>query len=214
MTPTELMTFTRQRYNAVGDSLFSDEMLLNMIYAASMDLAKNAYVIEQTYTTATVASTQEYAMPTNAFAIKRITYNGNKLQPIDFREDDAMTLSNQATTATGSPQYYALFDRTIYLRPIPDSALTLKIFSYNFPQALTTLSTIEIPTAYQLDMVLYLLSEMNAVEKNYQGADYYRNLWEKRVKEVRNEQRKRLRADSFRGVQDNETLPTTLVDLV
>lgn len=214
MTPTELMTYVRQRYNAVGDDLFSDTLLLNMIYDASMTLSKKAYVIERTYTTSTVVSQQEYDWPTNAFAIKRITYNGQKLSPINFREDDAMTLSNSATTATGTPCYYALFNRTFYLRPIPDAVQTLKVFSYNFPQSISTTSTIEIPSEYHLDLALYMLAEMHAVEKNYEGSNYYRNLWDKRVSEIKTEQRKRVRADSFAGVQDVDSLPTSLLDLV
>ena len=39
MTPTEIMTRARTRYNAVGDKFFSDAELLDGIYEASMELA-------------------------------------------------------------------------------------------------------------------------------------------------------------------------------
>lgn len=214
MTPTELMDFVRQRYNAVGDNLYAEQEMLDLIYTASMELAKKAYVIERVYTTTTTASTQEYALPTNCFAVKRITYNGNKLQPITFREDDALTLSNSGTLATGTPQYYALFYKTLYLRPIPDDALDLKIFSYNFPQRIDTTSVLEVPTEYQQDLGLFLLSEMHAKEKNYEGAQYYRNLWDVRVKEIVKEQRKARRGDAFTAVQDIDTLPESLLGLI
>lgn len=214
MTPSELMLFARQRYNAVGDTLFSDDLMLTLIYAASMDIAKKAYVIEQTYSTTTVAGTQEYALPTNAFAVKRVTYNGVKLSPITFREDDALNQTNATVTVTGTPQYYAFFNRTLYLRPVPDAAYTLKLWTYNFPQVLTVTSTIEVPTEYHTDLATYIIAEMNAIEKNYQGAQFYRELWQQRLNEIKQEQRKRLRGDAFTGVQDLESLPTSIMDLI
>ena len=214
MTPSELITFALQRHNAVGDSLFSNDLMLSLMYAACQDIAKKAYVIEQTYSTTTVASTQEYAFPTNAFAIKRVTYDGMKLTPITFREDDSLSLQNSTTIVTGTPNYYATFNRTIYLRPVPGDALTLKLFTYNMPSEIDTTSTLEVPTEYHTDLALYMLAEMNAMEKNYQGAQYYLGLWDKRVEAIKKEQRKRNRGDAFQGIQDIDSMPSNIVDLV
>lgn len=213
MTPSDLMTYTRQRYNSVGDTLFPDELLLNLIYAASMDLAKKAYVIEQTYTTTTVASTQEYAFPTNAFAIKRVEYDGKKLTPITMREYDALRLQNSTALILGVPEYYFTFNRTISLHATPAEALSLKLFTYNFPQTVAVTGTLDIPTEYHTDLSLYLLSEMSAMEKNYQGAAYYMNQWDQFVAKTKTEQRKRARADGFISVQDSDSLPSTVVGL-
>lgn len=211
MTPTELMTFVRQRYNSVSDDLFSDALLLDMIYTASMELARKAYVIESIYSTTTVASTSEYSLPTNTYSVKRVTYDGSRLDSISLKQYDSLRIANSSVLTTGRPLYYALFGRTVYPYPVPNSALTLKIFSYNFPQRLTTLSTIEIPTEYQTDMVEFMLSEMSALEKNYGGAQYYRTRWENRVNEIIKEQRRRLRGSDFQAVQDTENVSPMLL---
>lgn len=209
MTPLEINTAARQRYNAVGDTFWSDAEIYNMIYQACCEMATEGFVIEQTYTTTSVASQQEYNFPTNAMSIKRITYDGKKLSPISFREDDVLTVLNAATTATGVPTSYMIWNNIIYLRPIPStSSLTIKLFANIEPQSVTSTSTLEIPTEFQMALVNFILSEMSAKNKNYQGAQYYRDLWEKDVIRAKRLVSKRV-GDAFKFVKNVDLLPQT-----
>src|SRR4051812_19245005 len=142
MTPAQVETFARQKYNAVSDTFFSQSEIMNMIYDACLEFAAETKCIERVYQASTVAGQQEYSYPTNTIAIKRVTCNGIKLEPIDFRDDDTLTLNNDASVTTGAPQYYAIWNNTLYLRAIPDDVYTLKIFSINEPQAVTSTSTL------------------------------------------------------------------------
>lgn len=211
MTPTELQTFIRQKYNIVGDNFWSDSEIYNLIWEASYQLAREAFVIEGTYTTTTVAGTQAYSYPTNAISIKRITWDGRKLQPINMREDDSLTGNLQSSTSQGDPQFYYVWDETIYLRPIPSSAATLKIFSFDKPQEITTSSTIDVPEQFHMDLIDYVLSNLHAKEKNFAGAQYYLALWQAKIAKIKAWQRKRLRGDAFSNVQDIDSLSETFV---
>ena len=51
LSVTDIMTRARQRYNAVGDDFFSDQMLRDLIFDAQSILAKEGWVIEKTFTT-------------------------------------------------------------------------------------------------------------------------------------------------------------------
>lgn len=206
MTPTQIETTARNKYNAIGDNFFSQDEILTYMYEACVELARHAQMIETTYTTSTVASQQEYSYPTNTIAIKRITYDGKKLKPITFREDDSITGLNQSTTSTGTPQYYAIWNETIYLRPIPSAVASLKIFSYNEPSALTISSTLEIPTQFHMDIVNFIVSEMASKDLNYTAADRYLQKWEKAKIEARKWQRRKNRGDSFSTVQDEDMM--------
>ena len=206
MTPTQIEELSRNKYNAIGDSFFFQDEILGYMYEACLELARHAKMIERTYTTSTVASQQEYSYPTNTIAIKRITYDGKKLKPITFREDDAITGLNQSTTSAGTPQYYAIWNETIYLRPIPSSVATLKIFSYNEPSALTITSTLEIPTQFHMDIVNFIVSEMASKDLNYTAADRYLQKWERAKIEARKWQRIKNRGDSFSTVQDEDMM--------
>lgn len=214
MTITQLLTSARRRYNSVNDSFFADEELINILYDACLDFARTTLCIERVYTTSTVASQQEYSYPTSAIAIKRIQYNGKKLQPINMRQDDSITALNQSTTATGDPQYYFIYNETIYLRPVPAGVGTLKIWTYNEAQELTVASTLEIPTQFHLDLVDYMASEMAAKDLNFTTAKYYLEKWERRKAEAKKWTQKKKRTDGFASVMDEEISIETYLGVI
>lgn len=211
MTPAELILYAKQQYNAVNDTFFSDAEMYNYVYDAEMQLAREAQCIRRTYTTSTASDQQEYARPSNAFAVKRITYNGQKLTKITDRQDDSLTLFNQTTTATGTPQYYFEWGDTLSLRPVPSDIGTLKIFTYDLPQAVTNASSLEVPSRYHLDLALYVVSQMAAKDKNFEASKAYFDRWTKKLADAKRDERKAVRGDAFSSVVDEESLPVTVV---
>lgn len=204
MTPTELTTYALQQYNAVNDDFFSQPELFSHIQAAQNILARECNAIENTYTTPTVASQQEYSWPTNAIAIKRITWNGQKLTKISFREDDYLTGFNQATASTGTPVTYAVFDRTIYLRPVPNAVQSLKIFTFDAPSAVSASAELDVPTEFHLGIANYLLWRMALKDQNFQAAKTYQELWDEERARCLAWSRKRQVADGFNTVRDED----------
>ncbi len=208
MTPLQINTAARQRYNAVGDPFWSDEEIYNQIYQACLQFANEAFLVERTFTTTSVAGQREYDFPTNALAIKRITYDGKKLMPISFREDDVYTILNSQTTSTGVPNAYVMWNNVLYLRPIPSTAaLNIEVFAYTQPQVVTSNSSLEIPVEYHMSLVNFILSEMSAKNKNYEGAQYYLGLWEKDVNRAKRLGRKKNIGDAFNIVKNVDILP-------
>jgi hypothetical protein len=211
MTVTEVQTTARDLYNATGDSFFSDTLLNSLMTEACNQLAEHGNLIERTYTTTTVANQQDYAYPTNTIAIKRLTLDGKKIKRVTHRQDDALTLSNQASTQTGFPVYYTDFDYTISFRTIPDTVYTLKIYSYNMAQSITNTSTLEIPSLWHFSIVDYLLYRMFTKDKDAAMMQFHRGEWEKTLIRARQYKAKMKRTDSFTTVQDEETLPVTIM---
>ncbi len=214
MTPVEIVEFARQQYNAVGDSFFSDAELYRHLFQAQMILATKSNCIRNVYTASTVASTQEYSRPTNTIVIKRITYNGVKLAPITMREDDAITLSNSTTTATGDPSYYWEWGSSFFLRPVPAGVGTLKIYSIDKPQTVSSTSTIDVPDRYHYGLADYLTWRIVLKDRNAPLAREYKDVWEAFVLETIRHERKRLRGDAFYGIQDNESLAETVIGAI
>lgn len=214
MTPLEINTAARQRYNAVGDDFWSDAEIYNLIWQACLELANEGLLIERVFTTATVASQQEYDWPTNAIAIKRITYDGKKLDQISFREDDTLTLVNQGTAATGTPQCYVVWNNVFYLRPVPSTVGTLKVWAYVEPQTVSSTSTLEVPTEFHMSIVNFILSEMSAKNKNYEGFQHYRGLWEKDVIRAKKLAKRKMTGDAFQIVKNVDILPQTILGTV
>lgn len=203
MTPAEVELMARRRYNAVSDTFWSQQEIFDMIYQACLEICDEGYVVERSYTSSTVASTQGYDFPTNAIAIKRVTWDGQKLTPIDMRDDDALTALDMDTTDTGNPRYYFIWDRTIYLRPIPQSVATLKLWTFNQQGAISTSSTsIEIPSQHHARLINAVLSGMAAKDSNFNAADWYLQQWRLDKLEIKKSMRKMKRGDGFANVKD------------
>lgn len=206
MTPTEIEDAARREYNAVGDTHWSAAEFLVMMDRAQMELAREALCIERTYTTTTVAGTQEYAFPTNTIAIKRVTYDGKVVYPITFQEDDTVTVYNSSTSSQGVPEWYTMWNNVIALRPIPSDALTLKIYTFNEPQALTATSTLEVPDLFHNHIIHYCLSKMYAKDKDFNAAQYYDQKWmDGKTQAIKWFQKKRT-TNKFKMVQDESVL--------
>lgn len=211
MTPLEVNTAARQRYNAVGDTFWSDPEIYSLMYQACLELTTRGLIIERVFTSTSVASQQEYDWPTNAISIKRVQYDGRKLMPYTFRDDDVLTFLNQAVTSTGIPTNYAVWNNVFYLRPIPASALTIKVWAYCEPQPITVATTLEIPTEFHMALVNFILSEMSAKNKNYAGAQYYQALWQQDLVRAERLARKKSTGDAFKIVKNVDAVfQTTL----
>ncbi len=214
MTPLEIETAARRKYNSVDDSFWSSEEINGLIYEGQLEMAREAINIERVYSTSTVPSQQSYAIPTNAISIKRIEYNGAKLERISFREDDSLTNLKSNISDVGLPVYYFEWNELIYLRPIPQVADTLRIFTYNEPQEVTPSSTLEIPTQFHRDLVNFVVREMALKDQNMTIGNIYAAFWEKALKQAKTWTKKRKRGDEFSVVKNEDDSPRSILGVV
>lgn len=178
MTPTEIELAARRMLNAVGSSFWSsEEIISSYLYLAALELATETFCIENRYTTVSVADQQEYAKPTRTLAMKRITFDGNKLAPISLQKLDSIDW-NTNTTVTGTPQYYYYFDQAFGLYPAPSTAdLEIKVFSYDAPSVPTDVSTLEIPIQYHMYLVIGVAYYMSLKELGHPQTARYEWMW-------------------------------------
>lgn len=210
MTIDEIEQSARNRYNASGDNNWSSAEIADLIYQASLEITRDCgLVIERKFQSTSVAGTGEYTFPEQAAAIKRITYDGRKLREITMREDDTLTLENQLTTDTGSPQYYYVWNRVFHIRPIPDAAETIEVFALCNEQSLTSASVIDIPERFHGSIVNFVIKEMSSKDLNWQMFDRYDAKFEADKIRIRSAIRREKRADAFAIVKSEEALVYT-----
>jgi len=193
LSVSDIQTRARERYNAVGDTFFSDQMLRDLIYDGQAILAKEGWVIEKTFTTSSVVGTREYAYPITTLAIKEIRYDYVKIQNTKLRDDP----KTNSTDPTGKPAAYALWDDTIVLYPTPDTAgETIQIRAYAHPADITeNTSAIEVPEEYKEDLISFVLMWMASKDQNLNLYNKYQEQWEMAVTRAKKQRRKRLRGD-------------------
>ena len=206
MTPDEIVGQARQAYNAVGDTFFNSTELYNLIWQAEQQLAMQTFCIKKIETTSTVIGQIEYVRPTTAISLKRITYNGSSLRPINFMEDDAITNYDASTTATGYPLCYMEWGTSIFIRPIPDAVYTLKLWFFAKPQAVSDVTVLEIPEEYQLDLVNFILSHMFGKDGKAEMSAYHLNLWKESVMRIKGWERRKLRSNWPAAVNNIDAL--------
>lgn len=212
MTPSQIEEVARQSYNAVNDTFWSQAEIFNYIYLAQLEISGEEFSVERTYSTTTTIGTQDYDFPSNTVAIKRVTWDGRKLTKIDMIEDDVLTGLNQNTTDTGNPEFYWVWNKTIYLRPVPSSAATLKIWSFNEPSMISSATqTLDVPSQFHGRLANYILMKMAAKDSNPQMASYYRDLWLTDKDEIKREIKRIKRADKFTTVKDEQMVVETYI---
>lgn len=205
MTPSQIEASARNKYNSTGDTFYTTAEIVDYIYQAQLELAQVCPIIEAVYSTSSVNGQRQYSFPDNTSSIKRITYNGRKLQPITFRDEDSVTSLGQATTLIGTPEMYATWNRTLYLEPTPDTdGLTIQIFSISEPQAMTSASTLEVPSLFHMDIVDFVVGQMAYKDENSIVGKRYEDRWDKAKLRAIAWTRKKKRGDAFASVQTEE----------
>ncbi len=211
MTLAQIEEAARNKYNSIGSSFYSSQEIYNLIYEAELNMAREGLVIEGTVTTPTVVNQQTYNYPSEVVAFKRITWNGIKLTPIDFRLDDQLTLNNSITDQTQDPQYYWTWNNQVYLRPVPSSVEDLTMYVIKKPAYVTAGGTVEVPDLFHMDIVNFVVSEMAFKDKQADIAAAYYNRWIEGLKNVRKWSAEQKVTDAFKVVKDEESLSTNIL---
>jgi hypothetical protein len=216
VTPAQIVTAARRKYNSASSAFYADAEIWDLIYQAELEIAETTKGLEgrTVISGGSIAGTQSYAFPAGVLELKRVEYNGTKLQPVDFRQDDALTLADSNATAQGQPIYYYVWDNTIYFRPIPDtSSVQIRLYYYKEPIIITSgAQSLDVPTITHMSIVDRVIAELAAKDQNFDTASYYMDLWEnKHLPRIKAWARKRRTGDAFNTVKDETALAGTIL---
>lgn len=217
MTPAEIETAARRKYNSTSSSFYAAAEIYDLIYQAELEIARDTKMLEGVTTTTSTASTQSYSYPTGVLEIKRVEYNGAKLQPIVFRQDDNLTLFNSNETTVGTPIYYYDWAKTLYLRPIPQtSSVQIRIYYYKEPAQVTSATQVlEVPALFHMCIVDYVVAEMAAKDQDHVTSNQYFDKWyNKHMPAMKAWTHKRRTGDAFKVVNDVDALVATYLGAI
>lgn len=122
--------------------------LINM---GQSEVARKTKCLDSVYTTNTVDGTQTYGLTSEmaVFSITKVTWDGAEMSPL---------LEPAHTTESGSPYGYYMLEGTLGLKPAPNQAKVLKVFSIEVPPDMTTDSQLSpLPAEYHHLMKDYAL---------------------------------------------------------
>lgn len=214
MTPQQIEDMARRKYNSFGSTFFSQAEIWDLIYQAECEIASETKMLEgrTLISGGTVAGTQSYAFPTGVLELKRVEVDGQRLEKIDLRDDDDITLFNSNSTERGTPQFYWVWAETIYFRPTPDeSSLQIRLYYYADPALVVDPDQVlEVPAIHHTRIVDKVVGEMMA--KDEKPENYYLQKWDRvHMPAIRAWVRKRKTSDKFNVVKDEESSTKTVL---
>lgn len=214
MTPGDIETNARALLNADTDTFWTTTSIIqNYLYRCCVEMSLHTKCIYNIYTATTTTNTSSYSIPSYVFEIKRITYDGNKLENIDMRQDDM--IRGISTALVGSPQYYYVYSDSYYLTPIPDNSYTVNMYYYGVHTFVTTTATVlEIPTRYHNYLVDGVAFHMVSKELGDPRIGLYQSKWLAGLQEVLRFESSKKRGDQFTRVKTEEELFNTYIGIV
>ena len=206
MTPASIVESAKRRYNSENDSFYSDDELFGLIYEAELEIQQETKIAQSIDTSiTTVDGTRTYAMPTNFIDLLRVEWNGEPLDLIDFDIDDQITGERPDTEAKGTPLAYFIWNESIFLRPVPDVAQTLKLYGHKQPTDITSgTDDLLIPSMFHYVLIDYVTSELAFKDNNSSVGLYYASKFQKGVNKVLRWVARRKRGGGFAVVKSEE----------
>lgn len=118
------------------------------------------------------AGTSTYTVPDDWEVIENIWNGTNPLDEID--PDDA-----QMDTSNGNINSFAIYGRTLTFRPAPVKSTTLTVrYQLTVSDMVNDQDPVSIPEDYADVLVSYARSKAFAMEDDFEGSAFYRQLWE------------------------------------
>ena len=167
-----LITSARQRLNETSTAFFTDAQLVTYCNEGQKYLVRETKCLEAISTSTSVSGTQNYALPSDFYALRRLLYDGKSVKEVNFLDIDEADLDE--TDISGGSKNFYLWNGTIYFVPIPNrNNDTIKIYYYKTPEIITaTTDTLETNTLYDDVVITYMVYLALIKDGEEEKADY------------------------------------------
>lgn len=164
-----------------SDSVLTSTQLLNFFCNGELRFCELSDVLQDVDTSvSTVVGTKEYAFPSNAMKLLRVTYDGEKIYFVTVATLDNWD-RNWEAQSNGTPTNYYIRryedEWKIGLYVPPDDALVLGVTYTRKPDTMGSIAdsvTPEIPEEYHMALVYYALAQSYARDQEFdRGRRFY-----------------------------------------
>jgi hypothetical protein len=171
---------------------------------AQIDIVRRTECLQIHAETNAIAADGSYYLPDDYVRLRRVTFDGVKLERVELEELDGIAGSREAGETTGSPGYFYVWGTRLWLYPAPASSGSgnLDIFYVKRPDTLENNSDIpEIPTHMHEDIVRFCLGRAKELDEEDGKAQEIMADYEARISLSRDETQNP-EIDSYPSVRD------------
>lgn len=216
MTPEQSVISVRNQFYETASGFVSDDEIRGSLWEAEREFNSYVECYVSTAVVTTVTGTQEYAFTSfasNVMQVRHLTYDGDKLKKIDFR--DLHFLDDDGTTSdasTGDPTHYYEWGSYVGLWPVPTESATVKMWGvFNPPEPTASYS---IPVHFHHFLHDYVLYRLYLKDQDDGRAAYHKKLWEEHKQEGKLLWNRRMLGDKLPVVKDCYEYPGTTLGMV
>lgn len=215
MTPEQSVVSLRNQFYETASGFVGDDEIRGYLWEAEREFNSYVECYLATATVTTVTGTQEYALSSfasNVMQIQHLTYDGDKLKKIDYR--DLGFLDDEGTTSdasTGDPTHYCEWGDYIRLWPVPTTSATVGLWGVFNPAEPT--ASYSIPSKFHHYLHDYALYRMYLKDQDDGRANYHKKLWDERKQEGKQVWSRKLMGDRLPVVKDEYEYPGTTLGM-
>jgi hypothetical protein len=176
MNMEEILRHVRRRAGDDNGLLITQQDIADWINSAQMRIATETKILQSVYEHNLPAGDGETDLGVLAFSVERVTCNGQKLTPTTLQKIDTDFPDRDVDASQGTPTQYYIWDNTLYLHPIPDSDVVLRVWENILPSVYsgyTAATTPETPREYHEAIVHFCLARAKEREEDYSSAQMY-----------------------------------------
>lgn len=213
---TAIQTVRYQAYESTA-AFWADDEIRQYLWEGECEMARLLECVEVVTSITTVTSTQESTYTSTVETIKRVTYDGDRLKRIDFRDLDSLDSDGTDSNAsTGDPTHYYLWgNNTIGFWPVPTTSAAVKMWGNGVPAQITSsVSQFTIPAQFHTYLPDYALTRMYWKDQDDTRARAHNELWERNKAKAQSEWNRRKNADKLNVVKDQDYYASTTLGMI
>lgn len=209
MDSGDALTRVRRAINETTAAFWSDAEIYGYLSEGERLLAGRLGGVQASTSHTSVTDTSAYTKPDGCLRIDRVTWDGQKLKRIQFRDRDYVDGTVYGSTIqSGKPDSYVEWGTQITLYPVPDDAKTLQYLFRKIPTRITNATAFTIQEETLQEMLPdYAIWNCSLKDGELNRADRHRNAWEKNFEAAYSIWSDRENQDGIHQVRDEDEYP-------
>ena len=188
-TAGDVMTYVKRQFGDESGVQITDTDIIRWINQGQNEIVNKNPMIQATATQTSVVAQQTYSINTLApdiLQLEAVIFDGWPLEPTNLERIKADLGSSYATTP-GTPQYFYVWDNTIYLWPVPDTEKSIQINYSRHPMSVASAGDLlGVPDRYYDRVCEYVMSKAYELDEDWQGHQTNKQAFEDKLMEANN----------------------------
>lgn len=168
MNVAEILLRVKKTFGDEAGIEIDDPIIINWINDGMVDIARHTECLQDELKLSSVTSQKAYSLPSNYLGMKRLTYNGSKLEQIAIEDLDELDNSRDISNNIGEPYYFYIWAKQLNFYPIPATSevLNIAMMFFRTPNPVLVSADIpELPVGMHEDIVRFVLARAKELDE-------------------------------------------------